>query len=86
MENLIKFVPEQLLIVVAALYVVGLMLKNTKQIKDWYIPWILLTCGIGGSIAIMGFSSEAIIYGILVTGATVFGNQLVKQTIDKREE
>jgi len=86
MENLIKFVPEQLLIVVAALYVVGLMLKNTKQIKDWCIPWILLACGIGGSVAIIGFSTEAIIQGVLVTGVTVLGNQLVKQTIDKREE
>ncbi len=86
MDNLIKFVPEQLLIVVAALYIVGLMLKNTKQIKDWCIPWILLVCGIIGSIAIIGLSTEAIIYGILVTGVTVFGNQLFKQTIDKREE
>ena len=86
MENLIKFVPEQLLIVVAALYVIGLILKNTKKIKDWCIPWILLVCGIGGSISIIGFSTQAIIQGILVTGITVFGNQLVKQTTSKRED
>ena len=36
--------------------------------------------GIGFSVAIIGFSVDAIIQGILVTGVTVLGNQLIKQS------
>lgn len=37
MENIIKFVPEQLLILVVALYVIGMFLKKTPRIADWSI-------------------------------------------------
>ncbi|BDR84860.1 phage holin family protein [Clostridium tetani] len=83
--NIMEFITEQAFILVPALYVLGLMLKGTEKIKDWTIPWILLTCGIGSCIAIMGMNIQAILQGILVTGLTVFGNQLVKQTTEKRD-
>ena len=82
--NLMDYVVEQALILIPVLYVLGIMLKNTKKIEDWIIPWILLLAGVGGSIAIMGFNINAIIQGILVTGATVYTNQLVKQTKSKK--
>ncbi|SJZ84229.1 phage holin family protein [Clostridium tetani] len=63
----------------------GLMLKQTKQIKDWTIPWILLVVGILGSIALIGLNANAVIQGILTAGVAVFGNQLIKQTTVKRE-
>ncbi|SKA20473.1 Phage holin family Hol44, holin superfamily V, partial [Clostridium tetani] len=50
--NIMEFITEQAFILVPALYVLGLMLKQTKQIKDWTIPWILLVVGILGSIAL----------------------------------
>lgn len=84
--NIIDYIVEQALILVPVLYILGLMLKNTEKIKDWTIPWILLACGIGCCIAIMGVNIQAILQGILVTGASVFGNQLVKQTTIKREQ
>ncbi|KHO39118.1 hypothetical protein OR62_07695 [Clostridium tetani] len=84
--NIMEFITEQAFILVPALYVLGLMLKGTEKIKDWTIPWILLTCGIGSCIAIMGVNIQALLQGVLVTGATVFGNQLVKQSTEKREQ
>lgn len=84
--NLMDYIVEQALILIPVLYILGLMLKQTKQIKDWTIPWILLTCGIGSCIAIMGVNIQSMLQGILVTGATVFGNQLVKQSTEKREQ
>lgn len=74
-----KFLIEQALVLVPALYVVGLILKNTEKIADKIIPVVLLPLGILGAIALMGVSADAIIQGILVTGVTVFSNQLVKQ-------
>lgn len=84
--NLMNYIVEQALILIPVLYILGLMLKNTEKVKDWTIPWILLTCGIGSCIAIMGVNIQALLQGVLVTGATVFGNQLFKQTTEKREQ
>lgn len=81
--DLIKFVPEELLIVVAALYVLGMFLKNSSKVPDWIIPWVLLIFGIVGSIALSGLSAMAIIQGIICTGVAVLTNQLIKQTINK---
>lgn len=85
MENLIQFVPEQLLILVAALYVIGIFLKASK-IADWTIPWILLSVGILGAIGIEGISVMAVIEGIICAGVAVLTNQLIKQTTIKKEE
>ena len=83
MDNIIKFVPEQLLILVAALYVVGVFLKSTPKIQDWFIPWIILILGIGFSISIMGINPTSILQGIICAFGAIGTNQLVKQTINK---
>ena len=80
------FIVEQAIILIPVLYIVGLMLKNTVKIKDWTIPWILLVIGVVGSIALMGLNTNAIIQGVLVAGATVYTNQLFKQSTEKKKE
>ncbi|NME95376.1 hypothetical protein HF847_05130 [Clostridium cochlearium] len=84
--NLMDYIMEQALILVPALYILGMMLKSTEKIKDWTIPWILLVVGILGSIALIGLNVNAVIQGILTAGAAVFGDQLVKQTAVKSKE
>lgn len=85
--ELIKFVPEQLMILVAALYVVGMFLKNSPKVLDWTIPWVLLVVGVGGSIALQqGITALAVLQGIVSTGVAVLTNQLIKQTTEKKEE
>lgn len=83
METIIKFVPEQLLILVAALYVVGIFLKKTPRVRDWSIPWVLLVLGVGFSIFIMGVNATSILQGIICSFGAIATNQLVKQTINK---
>ncbi|MDM8127096.1 phage holin family protein [Paraclostridium benzoelyticum] len=83
METIIKFVPEQLLILVAALYVVGMFLKKTPKIQDWIIPWILLILGVIFSISIMGINATSILQGIICSFGAIATNQFVKQTINK---
>ncbi|MGL5713680.1 MAG: phage holin family protein [Paraclostridium sp.] len=80
MENIISFVPEQLLILVAALYVVGIFLKKTPNIKDWYIPWILLFLGITFSASILGLTATSILQGIICSFGAIATNQIIKQT------
>lgn len=85
MDNLIQFVPEQLLIVVAALYVLGLFLKNSK-VKDYLIPWVLLMVSVIASIAIGGINITSVLEGVICCGVSVLSNQLVKQSTIKKKE
>lgn len=77
--DFVEYVIEQALILIPALYVLGMIIKHTQFIKDKYIPVILLAVGVAGAIALLGVTVEAVIQGILVTGVAVFTNQLVKQ-------
>lgn len=81
--NIIKYVVDNALELIPALYIIGLMIKGTEKIKDKYIPIILLPLGILGSITMIGMNSKAVIQGILVTGVAVYTNQLVKQICKK---
>ena len=74
-----EYITENALILIPVLYVIGMFLKALEFIKDKYIPCILLVIGIVFSIALIGFNINAVIQGILVSGATVLGNQLIKQ-------
>jgi len=78
--DFINYITENALILVPVLLVIGAILKNTERIKDKYIPLILLPAGIILSVWVMnGFTADSVIQGILVVGAAVYGNQLVKQ-------
>ena len=74
-----EYITENALILIPILYVIGMFLKALEFIKDKYIPCMLLAIGIAFSIALIGLNVNAVIQGILVSGATVLGNQLIKQ-------
>jgi hypothetical protein len=76
---MIEFITENALLLIPVLNIIGAVIKNTEKIPDKYIPIILLFFGIVGAVAIIGISPESIVQGILVTGAAVYGNQVVKQ-------
>lgn len=80
------YITPELLVLVPVLYALGMTLKQTKKIKDNYIPAILTGVGIvmscmwlfiGGINAASIFSG--IVQGILVAAAAVYSNQLLKQ-------
>lgn len=94
MQNYIK--PE-LLVVAIVLYFVGAGIKNTEKIKDKYIPIILGLLGVFISAIYVVATSDfngyqtilmaiftSIVQGILVAGASVYVNQVIKQ-INKEE-
>ncbi len=76
---MIQFITENALLLIPVLNVLGTIIKNTEKIPDKYIPIILLALGILGTVAILGFSPESVVQGVLVTGTAVYGNQVVKQ-------
>ena len=78
-----KYLAENMLPFVPFLYVIGMVLKDTEKIKDNYIPLILLPIGVLFSLLITGLSPDGVIQGVLATGVTVYGNQVIKQLFDK---
>ncbi|APF24887.1 phage holin family protein [Clostridium butyricum] len=79
MENIMNYIAENALILIPVLYVLGYILKGTEKVDDKYIPIILLPVGIVLAMLIVGFDVNGFIQGVLITGAAVYANQLVKQ-------
>ncbi|HEK4851669.1 TPA: phage holin family protein [Clostridioides difficile] len=82
MDNLISFIPEQLLILVAALYVIGAGCKKYKQLDNKYIPVVLLVLGVGFSIWMLGLKPVAVLQGVICWGISIGINQTYKQFKD----
>jgi len=96
-EFLVQFIRPELLILVAALYCLGLFLKKMPWFTaEWAIPLILLVVGIVLTILYLaiilgeGFTQITIlmglIQGILVAAVAVFFNETIKQVFFKRIE
>lgn len=89
MENLLTFIPEHLLILIVATYVVGIFLKRAENFKDTKITIALMIFCIIGSILLTLVNTEykrlfdatvnAFFQGILCWGVAVGVNQTAKQ-------
>ncbi|WP_338631536.1 phage holin family protein [Clostridium baratii] len=93
MENIINFIPENMLIVVIGLWIIGYCLKKTPKVEDWCIPWVLILIGMIFSIGLNIIDNDitsnllvtATLQGICCAGVAVLGNQLKKQTEKEME-
>ena len=77
--EILTYITENAIILIPVLVIIGLILKKLEFIPDKYIPLILLPLGVVGAMALGGWTFESAIQGVLVTGAAVYGNQIVKQ-------
>ena len=77
--DFMTYISENALILIPALYIVGMIIRGTESIPNKFIPFILLIIGVVGAMFLLGFNASAAIQGILVTGVTVYTNQLFKQ-------
>lgn len=77
--DFMNYISDNALVLIPCIYIIGLILKQSLTISDKYIPLILLVFGEVGALMLMGVNSNAVIQGILITGATVYANQVVKQ-------
>ena len=75
----INFIAENSLMFIPVIYIIGHMLKGTSKVPDKYIPIILLPIGVALAMLSIGVSVDAFVQGVLVVGAAVYTNQVVKQ-------
>ncbi len=77
--DILDFISENIYIVTAALFVIGIILKQTPKIPNWSIPYILTLLGVVSCIFILGFSINSILQGIITAGISVYFHQVFKQ-------
>lgn len=88
-----QYIKPELLILVPVLFILGEIIKHTQALKDNWIPAVLGVVGILLSAvyvwATSGFSLlmifVAITQGLLVAGMSVYVDQIIKQSIEKKE-
>lgn len=79
-----KYLVENALILIPVLYILGMILKGLGSISNKYIPVILLVIGIILACLLLGLDINSVIQGVLITGVTVYANQLIVQA--KKDE
>jgi hypothetical protein len=75
----LNYITENALILIPVLIIIGQIIKGIEAIANKWIPLILLPLGIVGAMALSGWTVDGAVQGVLITGAAVYGDQLVKQ-------
>lgn len=81
--EILKYITENALILIPALFILGEIIKGIRVIDNKWIPLILLPVGVVGAMALGGWTVDSAIQGVLVTGVTVYGDQIIKQVAGK---
>ena len=76
----LNYISDNALVLIPVIYIVGMFLKGLEGVSDKYIPFVLMFVSIAFSVAMLGLNVDSIIQGILIAGATVLYNQLIKQS------
>ena len=89
MENLMTFIPEFLIIVIVATYVVGVFLKKLETVPDKFITSLLMLFSITIAVLLNIINTQykvaldtivnGVLYGILYCVVAVGVNQTYKQ-------
>ena len=79
--DIINFIIEEGLIMIPVLYIIGEIIKFTGVLNNKWIPLSLLIFSLLFTPLLLGgFTPDNIVQAILVTGVTVLGDQLIKQS------
>lgn len=79
--DFLNYIVGNKLILIPVLYIIGYIIKNIKIIRNKFIPLFLLVIGIILSVLMGGDTIiNNVVQGILVTGATVMTDQMIRQT------
>lgn len=92
-----EYIRPELLVLIPVLYLIGVALKKS-QLSDRWIPlvlggisvalaavWVFATSELGSGRDIATAAFTAVTQGVLAAGASVYANQIYKQTTNKEE-
>ena len=79
--DILNYVVEEGLIMIPVLYIIGEIITGTEFLANKWIPLVLLVISIGFTPLLLGtYDASNIVQAVLVAGATVFSNELIKQS------
>lgn len=80
MDQILEYVVGDGLVMIPALFVIGMIIKNTAYVRNELIPLILLGISLVLTPLLLGgYDATNIVQAILVTGAAVLVDQTAKQ-------
>lgn len=92
MEQIMNYIRPELLVLIPVLYFIGVAMKQSKRVKDNWIPailgavgvllcilYVLATSTISSYQAALMAVFVALTQGILCAGCSVYVNQVIKQ-------
>lgn len=83
---IVNLIDPALLIVVAACWVLGYVIKQTPKVPDWSIVYIVTVFAIVVTLLLQGLTITSVLQGILCGAVAVYSNQLIKQAKKSGEE
>lgn len=79
--NIFDYIMQEGLVLIPVLYIIGQVISGTETIPNKWIPLILLSVSLGFTpLALGAYTPDNISQAVLIAGATVFGDQLMKQS------
>ena len=79
--DIVNYVVQEGLVMIPVLYIIGEVVKGTELLSNEWIPLALLVISVGFTPLLLGaYTADNIVQAVLVAGATVFGNELIKQS------
>lgn len=77
--NITDLIPQELYMLIIALWVIGFMIKSLKTVKDAYIPFILTVISVAIVFCMKGVSSVTFLQAIICAAIAVYGKNLLVQ-------
>ncbi|MFH5185704.1 phage holin family protein [Paenibacillus sp. TAB 01] len=82
---IIQLLDPKLLIVLAACWVIGYVLKQTPRVPNWSIIFVVTAVAVAFTVSMLGVTPEAILQGILAGAVAVYGYEFLKATKQAKE-
>ena len=80
--NMFDYVVQEGLVMIPVLFIIGEIIKGTELLANKWIPLVVLVVSISFTPLVLGaYTADNIVQAVLVAGVTVFGNELIKQSI-----
>lgn len=79
--DILKYVVQEGLVMIPVLFIIGEIVKGTELLSNKWIPLVILIVSVGFTPLLLGaYTVDNVVQAVLVSGATVFGNELIKQS------
>ena len=79
--DILKYIVAEGLVMVPVLFIVGEIVKGTEILVNKWIPLVLLGISlIMTPLVLGGFTADNVVQAILLAGAAVYSDQIIKQT------